>query len=1396
MILKKFTAILTAVCFLTSFAGGSFAQTAVSQDAKQSVVFDTIKPDIVAEKFGKITEFENYDSRQVIINVQDLHAHPQTQKNIASILQTLDEKYTVKTVYLEGADGKVDVSWLSLGNDPGLNKNIALQMLENGDLTGAEYFAFLNNKNNLFGLEDAEVHRRNIVRLGSIYENEEKNIRIAANVKNEINYLVNKNLAPEMKRFLKAASAYHENKMEAAKYYGILLNYADKINGSPLNYENAFNVDPEEFTEIQKVVFIDELSKKLNSKRVNAELQQYLSSLKDILSVSQYYALLEATDNLNDIDMFFKYVSSYDLGKKEGSQLKAFIKLKELNSQINPLDLFKQEQKLEELVRRALSSSDLETETAFLNDFYSYFEGYLTNKLTAKDEEYFKTNFKTFSALYGKYASVNHISEIKNQFAFLDDYYNTNNKRNEIFIQKITENDKLVSGNARLPQSPENMLNNAKEIIVIVTGGYHTRGVSEILDAKKISHITITPKISEGTSLSDINYRQIILDQSRIYKEALAFVIASQTTDVVRFLNSIKAGVAYLSKDATFDDIDALMGEINGVSAGAALVRPDNDNAEITFQNGAKIFLSRGADNKIVVDTKKSTPAENVSEDAVKISDKTVIDAYFGLAKTLVPEAFKSLYSVAVLDIKSEPIYQAAKEFFAAQVKDGADFDVDGAIPALEEYASYRAESDGQTTDQVKASLLVDGIDYESLSRMPEFFQKEALERQINKDISDSKTPAKQQSVLRTILTGLKMLVPMLFFFVAVLVSACDSRPSQQSGKQQTDISVSASDKKVPAQVVDYVAKSEVAARRFIVTNKDGQLIDYTIKGVCYSRDLNGREFYNNYKKDIELMQSLGVNSIRTYRPLAAYTVGGALDVKGTREMLDAFQKAGITVTVGFSYEDMIINGLMGLYLDAFGDHPAIVMFAMGNEYNYHEEWFSKAAWLDRLTNGIRRAKEVAPNKVIAVVHGEIPSVQEVEEFQEAGVDIVLLNIYRGPSFTDLFDQLKDLIAKTGMRFGLGECGKGSKGANGEDMFELQADFLESQLKEIQEAVEQGVIVGFYIFELRDEGWKEGFSEIIGDEAHIGLFDNDGNPKPVVAVIIKMLSGKFLSFFITEMPNVVESASAEGQEAQKKETQPSITKEQIIKTEKVVKMYENERKDDKEEPNWRAYALPLGMISIDEQGALVLEIETINAAPNSTMRIEIRNLDENGAPILNPNVLLKDSYDLAEKGGSVTVKIPGSHFSRLDLNKPIQVVISVGEVFEGKDLNTEDAVIDITYAAVALAKSTESAESSKSAPLELPFFAYILNKLGITKQKFPKIRTAIIVGLETTLIILLPPKVFSMLHGKNVQSVTEARTAAVQKMKREAIERMSRPMVNGLVYITVAGVVGGILYGL
>jgi len=1090
--LQKTTALFTAFCFLAVFAGQNFAAApektvaeALAQASAVASVSAAFQSQTIPERCGRITETENFSSGQVVVNIQDLHCHPQTQKNIAEILKALDTKYGIARIYVEGASGKVDLSWISNLKDQKLENALALQMVDDGRLTGAEYFALSNGKNNLFGLEDAKVHHENVARLAGIYEDESNSLKIAAAVKNEINYLSNKYLGAENKKFAAQTKDYRAGKTNSAQYYKTLLSYVAKINKTPQKYGNLSDISAAEYGEIAKVVTADEASSKLRSKRVSAELQSYVAGLKNRLNYEQYKHLLAATDNFQDTDELCNYI---DADVKAGSlaankypQLMAFAAVKKMNSSVNPLELYSQEEKLRDRIRKAFSSSELESETAFLQDFCPLFEGYLTNNLTAKDEEYFRRNFSLFNELYAKYAAVNQLDDIKDRFSGLDKYYDTNNERNDVFISKIESGGSLVPGNpdSGNPDAADKVLAGAKEIIVVIAGGYHTQGLNEHFDNKKISHMTVTPKVSGGTAEANANYRQIITDQGKLYRQALAFTIASQTSNPEKFRAAVEAGAQLInSAQYSQETVSTLIAEMENLLGETAEVTGlGTERTEIKFANGSTIVIENNR-GKASASAQESTPA--AAESAPKIFDARLIEAL----------AAKVFNLSSLLAIENEDTYALYKQILTGYADNGANFGVDGAIEEI-----VNSKYNGQS---------IDGIPFEIISRLPEFFQKAALARHTG---NDSPAPKKRGSLLikaANIAFGI-----VLAFAIFTTNLACGQNKSNANVPSTTQSSVQES---AVVEKADYVAKSEVAAGKIIVTDKAGKTIDYRIKGAAWGPDRNGNTYYQNYEQSIEQLKYIGANSVRTYRPLVAYE-NGRVNWDETRKMLNAFQSAGITICMGFSYEDMAYGGLLDQFMEKIGRHPAILMFALGNEYNYHyEQWFPEQAWFSRLAEATARIKDNMPGIIVATVHGEVPANADIQKYNNAKIDLIMINVYEGPSGNQKAAQrFYALKGVSNMPAVFGETGQASEGEEGQFSQATQADAM-------AKLIDRDTFNG-YVFVIADALDKENRENlpVIGKENMLGLFDKEGKPKKA-ADTVKLIFVQIQSRYISSVP--------------------------------------------------------------------------------------------------------------------------------------------------------------------------------------------------------------------------------------------------------------------------------------
>jgi len=133
-------------------------------------------------------------------------------------------------------------------------------------------------------------------------------------------------------------------------------------------------------------------------------------------------------------------------------------------------------------------------------------------------------------------------------------------------------------------------------------------------------------------------------------------------------------------------------------------------------------------------------------------------------------------------------------------------------------------------------------------------------------------------------------------------------------------------------------------------------------------------------------MQEAGINTIRVYAPIDKL------------EILDQINAAGIKLIMGFGYNQEgqfdIASGSILDYIKKYKNHPAILFWELGNEYNYHPEWFEGdlANWYKALNTTAQKIKAIDQNHPVATAHGEIPSEEVLRDnpnidIWEAGAD-------------------------------------------------------------------------------------------------------------------------------------------------------------------------------------------------------------------------------------------------------------------------------------------------------------------------------------------------------------------------------------------------------------------------
>lgn len=246
--------------------------------------------------------------------------------------------------------------------------------------------------------------------------------------------------------------------------------------------------------------------------------------------------------------------------------------------------------------------------------------------------------------------------------------------------------------------------------------------------------------------------------------------------------------------------------------------------------------------------------------------------------------------------------------------------------------------------------------------------------------------------------------------------------------------------------------------------------VPFHVQGVCWHPVAKGHTQetgldYDGFSQvDVSLMKAAGINTVRTY------------SLVDSKEVLDRLYQAGIFIinTVygyGGADVDTAVHRAAGIK-----NHPAILMWAIGNEWNYnhlYDESLDFPSALKRVGEVAAAMKALDDGHPIATVYGGVPDKQTLERLPD--IDVWGINYYNGLSFGNTFALWRSRSSKP-MFF----AEYGADAYNSTDGFvdlaaQSQAVKTLTQLMMAESSKDnvENVCIGGTIFEWCDEWWKD-----------------------------------------------------------------------------------------------------------------------------------------------------------------------------------------------------------------------------------------------------------------------------------------------------------------------------------
>lgn len=438
---KKFSLAVTVFLIPVFLFAGIPAFPAYAQNADASVSIANLA---IPENLGKVEERFQGTSEHWVIQIQSVHAHFTAQENIAAIVDHLNAVYGLKTAALEGGWG--DTSFPEAWGVPSSREKqmLARALLEEEYITGPAYAALFSQEPlRLIGIENPEIYEANRqVYLEYLNQKSAIDSELAA-VRKRLEEAKDIGLNGDLRSFDKAASEFREGNL-VQKFIPALFEWAD-----------LRQTGIQDLAQLKLFKDIMAVEQAIDKNKLRAETDRLMAPFK-----KQRLSFEEVLRN--------KKVTSEQL--LYYPETVKYTRLLELKDQMVYRDFFRQIYTAIERVEEKLIQTPAERELLDRTARFLLGKKIITLQATPDD---LASAEKQKDALTEQFSNDGMKAALDLGFRF----YDLALKRDQIFFDALT-GDPRLGGNR-----------------VIVTGGFHTAGLSEKLRAEGISYITLTPDL-------------------------------------------------------------------------------------------------------------------------------------------------------------------------------------------------------------------------------------------------------------------------------------------------------------------------------------------------------------------------------------------------------------------------------------------------------------------------------------------------------------------------------------------------------------------------------------------------------------------------------------------------------------------------------------------------------------------------------------------------------------------------------------------------------------------------------------------------------------------------------------------------------------------------------------
>lgn len=437
-----------------------------------------------------------------IVLIQDAHVNYAGQKNLATMLDRFAEAYGLHLILVEGGEGDASLSYLRSWAPKAVREQVAERFLQEGLLSGEEYLDLVSDHPLiLWGVDDQALYDAHVERFMEIE-------RVRNTVEGELGHLRQlldavraKDPNRELDQLQAQQALFESGKLDLGAYVQVVVDVSERAGVALVDYPHLWrfvtaahlepDIDLDRVAEEQRA-----LMRRLKGHATQEELAHLTSTALELkagkVQPTTFYAALE------------RLAKAYHADVDPDSHLGRYIRYTAIKDQVDPPTLWAELGQARQAIAARLARSSTEAQLVTIAEALELSTRLISVQWTPHDyETYLKRQDLRVQAWlpwlkeHAERLSLAIPAQVDGArldltLASATRFYQAAAARDQAMVERALKKMEEVGVSAA----------------VLIAGGFHTAHLSELLAARGVSTMVITPQADQVSD--DARYRQAL----------------------------------------------------------------------------------------------------------------------------------------------------------------------------------------------------------------------------------------------------------------------------------------------------------------------------------------------------------------------------------------------------------------------------------------------------------------------------------------------------------------------------------------------------------------------------------------------------------------------------------------------------------------------------------------------------------------------------------------------------------------------------------------------------------------------------------------------------------------------------------------------------------------------